>query len=817
MPRLRVNGQDRDVEADADTPLLYVLRDQLGLKGTKYGCGVGVCGICTIMIDGTPQHSCMVPLHKAAGRSITTIEGLAQVPDHPVIAAWTAEQVPQCGYCQPGQILAASALLAEHPDPSDAQIDAAMSEVLCRCGAYERIRRAIRTAAGPVQGWDRSAEIASRTERDCHRLNAFVSVCRDGMVEVTVARTEMGQGIATAAAMLVAEEMEVSLDRVGITFAPAATVYANPLFGNQSTSGSASVRGAWEQMRVAGAQAREMLRAAAAEAWHVPREQCRAQAGAIVHADGRQTNYGELARAASDMKPPRNPPLKSPEAFTLIGTPTPRIDVPDMTRGRTVYGIDFSVPNMKVAVVARCPTFGGRAARYDATRTRAIDGVRDVIEIEPGIAVVADDFWSAQRGRAALAIEWEPGDLATLDSKGIRAQLRNAVTKKGRTVRDDGDALRALKRTDKVIEALYETPYLAHACLEPMNCVADVHPDRCEVWVGTQAQSSARATAASVSGLALSAVSVHTLNAGGGFGRRLENDFVAEAVAISKAIGLPAQVLWTRDDDLQHDFYRPANCVMFQAAAADADVQAWFQRIAGPEFALSGIDIPYAIPNLRVETKAVDPGIPTGAWRSVGASQNAFGIECFIDELASQAGVDPIEFRLRLLANAPHHREVLALAAQKANWGSPLPAGQGRGVAVYKSYRSWVAEVAEVEVIDGKIRVLRVVCAIDCGFVVNPDGVVAQLEGAVAQALSAALKEKITIADGAVIERNFRDYPLLTLAEMPTVDVHIVPSNEAPRGVGEPGIPPLAPAVANAVFAATGVRLRRLPLSLHGE
>lgn len=818
MINIRVNGQNREVEADGDVPLLYVLRDELALKGTKYGCGVGLCGICSVLIDGALNHSCMVPLSRAAGRSITTIEGLAQIPDHPVISAWIAEQVPQCGYCQPAQILAAEVLLAEHPDPTDTQIGAAMGGVLCRCGTYQRIRRAIRRIArgpGPIEGADRPAALEpSDDARDCYRLNPFVRVCRDGLVEVSVARTEMGQGAATAIAMLVAEEMEVPLDRMRIAFAPAASIYANPLFGEQTTGGSTSVRGAWEQMRVAGAQAREMLLAAAADAWQVPRRECRAQAGVVAHRDGRRAEYRELAPAASGMRPPRNPPLKAPGAFALVGTPAPRIDVPDMARGRTVYAIDFAVPGMKVAVVARCPVFGGEVAHYDASRTRAIDGVRDVVEIESGIAVVADDFWSAQRGRATLDIQWDIGDLTTLDSDAIRSQLREAVTKKGRAVRDDGNAARALKRTDKVISALYETPYVAHACLEPMSCIADVRAHACDVWTGTQAQTGARATAARVSGVRLAAVQVHTLNAGGGFGRRLEQDFVAEAVEISKAVRSPVQLLWTRDDDLRHDFYRPANCTLLQAALVDGDIHAWLQRVAGPELALGGIDIPYAIPNLRVETTGIDPGIPTGAWRSVGASQNAFGVECFIDELAHAAGTDPLAFRLQLLVPGSRHHAVLSLAATQAGWGTPLPPGRGRGVAVYKSYRSWVAHIAEVDASDGRICVSRVVSAIDCGMTVNPDGVIAQVEGAVAQALSVALKERITIRGGAVVEKNFQDYPMLTLAEMPAVEVHIVPSSEPPGGVGEPGIPPLAPAVANAVFAATGVRLRELPLKM---
>lgn len=822
MIRLGINGKEHELDADGDMPLLYALRDRLGLTGTKYGCGVGICGICTVLIDGQPQHACMVPLAKVKGRAVVTIEGLTQIPDHPVLSAWIAEQVPQCGYCQPGQILAAVALLGATPTPTDSDIDAALSPVLCRCGTYQRIRRAVHRAA-KAQELTATA-VRSETEplvvtdlgalHECHSLNPFVRICRDGTVIAVVARTEMGQGIATASAMLIAEELDVSLDRMRVAFAPALPAYDNPLLGEQSTGGSTSVRAAWEQLRLAAAGAREMLRKAAADAWDVPVDECRVEDGAVVHASGRRADYGELAMAAAQTKAPKKPRLKPGKEFTLIGTSVSRLDIPDMVYGRTRYAIDVHRRGMGIATVARCPVFGGRVRHYDASRARAVPGVRHVVEIASGVAVVAADFWSALRGRLALDVTWDEGENAGLASEAIRAQFAQAAATRGRTKRNHGDALPVLRRAHHVIEAAYETPYVAHACLEPMDCVAEVSADRCEVWVGTQAQTGARATAARVSGLPLSAVQVHTLHAGGGFGRRLEHDFVAEAVEVAKAVRAPVQLIFTRDDDLRHDFYRPANCALLQGAIAHGAPTAWFQRVAGPDLALGGIDIPYDIPNIRVETIALDPGIPTGAWRSVGASQNAFAVECFIDELAHAAGKDAFAFRRALLTRAPRHLKVLELAAARAGWGDPLPAGHGRGIAVYYSYNSWAAHVVEAVVADGRITVPRVVSTIDCGTVVNPDGVVAQMEGAVAQALSVALKEEITIDGGRVVQANFQDYPLLTLAEMPAVEVHIVPSHEPPGGVGEPGIPPLAPALANAVFAATGVRLRRLPLRL---
>ena len=649
--------------------------------------------------------------------------------------------------------------------------------------------------------------------------NSWIHLAPDDTVTLMVATSELGQGSMTAIPMLLAEELEADWAKVKVVPAPVNPDFNNPLSNKQSTGGSTAVRGYWEPLRRVGAGTRELLITAAAVTWGVAPKACHARNSMVIHtASGRRLRYGALLATASKLTPPAEVHLKNPKDYHLIGRPIARLDTPAKVNGSAVFGTDVRRPGMLTAVVARCPVFGGKPKGYDTGAARAVRGVHKVVAIDAGIAVVADSFWPAQRGRAALNIKWTPGSKAKLDSAAIQTQLRAAVRRRGNTERDDGDTDQALAGASRVVEALYETPYLAHACMEPMNCTADVRADRCDVWVPTQAQTAARAAAAQASGLPESAVQIHTTFAGGGFGRRLEQDFVIEAVQLSKAVGAPVQVLWTREDDMQHDFYRPANCTQLRAALdARGMPQAWFQRIAGPRNALRGVTIPYAIDNVRVEQVEEDPGVPVGPWRSVGASQNGFTVECFIDELAHAAGQDPLAYRLALLKQAPRHRAALQLAADKAGWGKQLPAGHGRGIAVYVSFAGWVAHVVEVSVVRGVIRVQRVVSAVDCGTAVNPAGVRDQTESAITFALTAALKGEITIRDGRVEQGNFDDQPLLRLDELPVIEVHLVPSGEPPGGVGEPGVPPLAPALANAVFAATGQRLRRLPLRLAQE
>lgn len=817
MMLLTINGTTHEVEADPDKPLLWVLRDELGLKGTKYGCGVGVCGSCLVLLDGIPNHACMVPLRAVGTRQVTTIEGLGE--DHPLVRAWIAEQTPQCGYCQPAQILAATALLARTPTPIDGEIDAALSGVLCRCGTYQRIRRAVHAAA---QSKDASASLRlpalldGLPEDAGVALNEWIWINRDNIVTLMINHSEMGQGSLTGLSLLFAEELDLDLDRLRTVFAPVDARYENGLWGGQFTGGSSSIRGEWTRLRKVAAKTRARLIAAAAQRWGVEVGACRTERGEVAHPrSGKRLAYGELAEAAAQLKPPRSAPLKAPSEFRLIGRTMPRLDIPAMVLGRTRYGIDVALPGMRVAAVARCPVFGGRAKRLDAEATLAVAGVRAVLPIASGIAVVADDFWSALRGRDALHIDWALGRNARLNNDKIEQRLLRATNESGMLIERRGDAKRTLGRAAQLIDAVYRTPFLAHATLEPMNCVAHVREDACDVWVGTQDQQGSRAVAAEISGLPEEGVRVHTQFLGGGFGRRLQTDFVAEAVELSRELATPVQVIWTRADDLQHDFYRPAHAMRLQACLDKRGLPAaWFMRVAGPESALDGTDLPYAIAHVREEHVETVSAVPTGPWRSVGASNNAFAIECFIDELAYIAGRDPVAYRLALLENEPRHHAALELAARKAGWGAPLGPGRGRGAAVYRSFDSVVAQVAEVSVSSGAIRVERVVCAIDCGIAVTPDAVRAQLEGGIAFGLSAALHEDIRIDEGRVQQASLQDYPILTLAEMPEVEVHIVPSQAAPGGVGEPGVPVIAPAVANAVFALTGQRLRRLPLRL---
>jgi len=814
MPRLIINGGPCEIDVAPDTPLLWALRDGLGLKGTKYGCGVGVCGSCTVLCDGEPLRSCVVPVGDLAERHITTIEGLA-ARGHPILSAWIEWQVPQCGYCQPAQILTAAALLGRHPDPRDGDIDAAMAEVLCRCGTYQRIRQAIHAAAGRMSA-DRPLQPPSTPVDAGVALDEWIRIAPDGFVTVMVNHAEMGQGVTTALAMLVAEELEVGLDCVRTEFAPADIRYRNPLFGEQTTGGSTSVRGEWERLSLAGAQARERLIQAAAGQWQVPRHECVAEGGAVLHRPtGRRLGYGGLAADAAAVGVPAHVELKGGGDCRLLGRPLPRLDIPAMVAGRTVYGLDVVLPGMRVASVARCPIIGGTLAAFDDAAALAVPGVERVVEISAGVAVVARDSWAALCGREALQLTWEPGLQAhKLSSAGIDGELRAALGRSGEVRRRVGDVERAFRQAAHRMEADYATAPLAHGTLEPMNCTARVNHDGCEVWLGTQSPEGARQAAARASGLPLDRVQVHSQYLGGGFGRRLESDMVAEAVELARVTGVPVQVLWTRVDDMQHDYYRPPHRTHLRAALdADGWPLAWFQRTAGDPLVGEGCgELPYAIPHVRSEFVPVDSPVPAGAWRSVGAGQDAFAVECFVDELAEAAGRDPYMYRRELLREAPRHLAVLERAAQAAGWDMPAPSGRHRGIAVYRSFGSYVSEVAEVSVDGGAVCVHRVVCAVDCGRTVNPDTIRAQMEGGIAMGLSAALKEAVTLERGRVAQRTFQDYPILTIGEMPEVEVYIVESQEPPGGVGEPGVPPIAPAVANAVSAATGRRVRTLPL-----
>jgi len=645
--------------------------------------------------------------------------------------------------------------------------------------------------------------------------NAWVQIGSDGRVLIRVPSSEMGQGVMTALPMLVAEELDAAWESVSAEHAPVHPAFTNPLMGTQATGGSSSVRGFWNLAREVGAAGRELLLRAAAETWGVDRQSCHTEPGLVVHAaSGRRLTYGQLAAKAATLPVPDEVVLKDPGQYRIIGRPMRRLDTPAKVDGSAVYGIDVWLEGLKTAVVARCPVFGGSPKRFDASDALKVPGVLRVLPISSGVAVVANGFWPALKGRERLKIEWSEGPNARLSSAEISRRLAEAADK-GKPAARRGDIETVLRSASRRIEAVYEVPYLAHATMEPMNCTARIGRDGCDVWVPTQSPGWTRSTAARISGLPAERVRVHTTFLGGGFGRRAATDFVIEAVELARATGWPVKLIWTREDDMRHDLYRPATYNRLAGALDDQGSPiAWRHRIAGSN-AQGAANLPYAIPNLEVTYAALNTGVPTGAWRSVGSSQNAYISECFLDELARAGGRDPFELRRLLLWDRPRHLGVLELAAERAGWARTPPPGRHRGIALAASFGSFVAQVAEVSVERWRVRVHKVVCAIDCGMIVNPDTITAQMESGIVFGLTAALKGEIRIAGGSAVEGNFDAYPLLTMAEMPEVEVHIVPSTEPPGGVGEPGTPPIAPAVANAVLAATGHPVRRLPIRIH--
>jgi isoquinoline 1-oxidoreductase beta subunit len=637
----------------------------------------------------------------------------------------------------------------------------------------------------------------------------------------------------TALSMLVADELGADWRRVSAEFAPADRNYINPASGAQVTGGSNSVRGFFTPMREASAAAREMLIIAGARRLGVAAPTCRADQHAIIHGpSGNRVGFSELIADAALLPVPSIVFVKTPDQFRFIGKPMPRLDTPEKVRGTAIFGQDVQLPGLLVAMVERPSAFGAQLKSFDAVAAYRIPGVRHVFPVPTGVAVVADSFPAAQRARAALQTRWTlPSTL--MDDASIDKRL-GAALRKTKTVRQEGDVAGQWQQ-NKRIEAEYHVPYQAHACMEPMNCTAHVRDDGCDLWVGTQAPGRAQQMAMDITGLAQERVRVHNVYLGGGFGRRAEQDFVAEAVQISQTAGVPVKLLWTREDDLKHDYYRPISRHWLRAQLDERGRPiAWEHRIVSPSIlariapgsgkkapdgtSLEGaVNLPYTLPHVRVAYAPVDVGVPVGFWRSVGSSQNAFVTECFLDEVAAAAGQDPFELRRALLREKPRHRRVLELAAEKAGWGKPMLKGRARGIAVAESFRSFVAEVAEASIVDGQVRVHRMVCAVDCGFVVNPDTVKAQMEGAIVYGLTAALKGAIRVQEGGVMQGNFDDYPLLRMDETPAIEVHIVTSDEPPGGVGEPGVPPAAPAVANAVFALTGRPVRRLPIEIDTE
>ncbi|MGA8620219.1 MAG: xanthine dehydrogenase family protein molybdopterin-binding subunit [Candidatus Sulfotelmatobacter sp.] len=710
-----------------------------------------------------------------------------------------------------------------------------MSSATVKVDRREFLKAAAAGATGLVIGFYLPNRLEARAAAAMpFAPNAWIRIGTDDTVTLVIDKSEMGQGVMTSLSMLIAEDLECDWKTIRTVFAPAAKEYANPLFGMQGTGGSTSVRGMWTPLRKAGAQAREMLITAAAEKWGVDKAVCRAEDSQVINSQTKaRLRYGTLAEAAGKLPVPSDVKLKEPKQFRILGKPMKRLDSADKTCGRAEFGIDVRQPGMLHAVVARCPVIAGKVATFNAEKAKAVRGVKHVVQISTGVAVVADNTWSAMQGRDALEIKWEEGPNASLTSAEIGKMLEEGASKPGGAVaRKEGDVTAGFASATKKIEAVYQAPFLAHATMEPMNCAAHVRTDGCDVWAPTQFQGINQMVAAKIAGLKPEQVNIHTTYLGGGFGRRAEQDFVIEAVETSKAMGVPVQVTWSREDDIQHDFYRPASYCRFEAGL---DVEgwpvAWSNQIACPSImsrffpgsVKNGLDdssvegaadLPYSIPNISVNYQLTEIGIPVGFWRSVGHSQNGFFSECFVDELAAASGKDPYEYRWRLLQKAPRHLSVLELAATKAAWGEALPAGQFRGIAVMSLFGSYVAEVAEVSVDkkSGEVRVHRVICAVDCGRTVNPLTIEAQMQGAIVFGLTAALKGAITINKGRVEQGNFDDYQMLRVNEMPKIEVHIVTSDQPSGGIGEPGTAPIAPAVCNAIFAATRKRIRRLPI-----
>lgn len=673
--------------------------------------------------------------------------------------------------------------------------------------------------------------------------NAFIRIDREGIVTLVMHKVEMGQGTYTSMPMLLAEELEVDLAKVKLEHAPPDNErYGDPLLGGQVTGGSTSVRGAWVPLRQAGAMARMVLVDTAAERWGVPAAECRAAAGVVSHAaSGRSLHYGQLVDDAARRPAPAKVALKAPKDFKLIGTPVKRLDSADKVNGKAVFGIDVRLPGMLVATVAASPVVGGKLKGSSDKKALAVKGVRQVLKIDNAVAVVGDHMWAARQGLAALEPTWNDGPHAGFDNAALVASMQAAAAQPGAVARNDGNAAQALSASGaRKVEAVYEMPFLAHATMEPMNCTVVLKADGCDIYVGTQVPTIAQGAVAKLTGLPLDKVRIHNHLLGGGFGRRLEVDSVVQAVAFAKKAkpGTPIKFVWTREEDVQHDMYRP---YYYDRLSAALDAQgrpvAWTHRVTGssimarfaPPAVKNGVDpdavegakdMPYKIPNVMVDYVRHEPPVPTAFWRGVGPTHNIFVVESFIDELAAAAGADPFEYRRGLLADAPRERRVLELAAQKAGWGTPVKPIEGkrvgRGISVQFAFGSYMAQVAEVAVdAEGQVQVLRVVCALDCGQVVNPDTVQAQIESGVNFGIGATLWNEITFDKGRVMQSNFHDYRMLRMNESPTIEVHIVTSTEDPGGIGEPGTSALAPALTNAVFAATGQRVRKLPIAGH--
>ncbi len=686
--------------------------------------------------------------------------------------------------------------------------------------------------------------LLNAAEMETFSPNAFFKITPDNKIAIFVGNSEMGQGVLTALSMIIAEELEADWGRVSVKQAPAADPFKNPIIGGQVTVASASVRGFYPALRKAGAAGRAMLIKAAAETWKVPEDECKASIGTVKHAkSGRTMTYGKLCVKAAKLEIPKDPPLKKEEEFRYIGKPMPRVDVPDKVNGKAVYGLDVTLKDLHYAVIARPPAYKAKPLSFDQKAAEQVSGVVKVLQIPEGIAVCAKSFQAALKGRDALKVNWDKGALPDMNNDYIEKVMNEELNKPMASVVKTGDAKKAIGEATKKVEANYFVPFVAHTTMEPMNCTASVTDDRCDVWSPTQAPTGALMLSSKASGLPPQKVHANTTFLGCGLGRRAKPDFVVEAVTISKAVGKPVKLMWTREEDIKYDYFRAAGAHRIEAGLdTQGNLIGWYHKLVSPSIAIwanptqlkDGVDwfcvwgiadrpesygwnnrIQYEIPNLFVEFFMSSLPIPCGPWRSVQNGPNAFVIESFIDELARAAGKDPLEFRLQNLKNNMRASRVLQTVAEKAGWGKPIPKGEGRGIAQHACFGTYSAQVAEISVNkkDGTIKVHRVVAAVDCGPVVNPDPLVAQIEGGIINSLSTLLKEEVKFANGGVKSANFDDYPMIRMSEVPEIEVHIVKSTEKIGGIGELGVPAAAPAMANAFFNATGVRIRRIPLT----
>lgn len=677
---------------------------------------------------------------------------------------------------------------------------------------------------------DKILSFSNVSEAENTILGAWLRIGSDGTVTFVVPSSEMGQGVTTSLSTIVAEELDIDYQQIKTIHAPANSNYTHPGMHMQMTGGSTSVSGWWKPLRKMAASARGMLIHAAANRWQVNPSECKVEDGIVIHGDKR-LSYADLAEDAALLDVPKSPVMKEAKDYRYVGKSMPRKDGLEKVTGTAQFGIDVQIPGMLYAAPRQSPVFGGVVKSFNKNTIKHIKGIVDVVPIPNGVAVVADSYWHALKGARSLEVEFENGDTVGLDNEGIYKQFSAELEKAGKVTLTG----------DKVIDVEYEVPYLAHFTMEPMNCTADVRADSCTIWAPTQGQETAHNKAADITGLDKDKIQLNTTYMGGGFGRRSEADFVIQAVTVSKAVGKPIKLIWSREEDTQHDFYRPGYLSRIQVKLNENGYPQQFEhQLAGPSIlakildrsmgfgmvgsALKWMDldmtstegageIPYAIDDHNLKYKVVDPGIPVGFWRSVGSSHNAFTTESVIDEAAHLAGIDPLEYRRTLLLKEPRHKTVLERAAKESSWGKPLPKGHARGIAVHKSFGTYVAEVAEVSVNNGKVKVHRVDCVVDCGRYVNPNIIEAQMQGAICFALSSIINEKINIKNGAVVNSNYHDYQIAGITDLPEINVVLLDTQQDPGGIGEPGVPPLMPAVCNAIYAATGKRIRKLPIA----